>query len=479
MSFEKCLLYNEKKNTIVGKDISFLVNCCKGERMSAFVLLIDDDESLRKVTEYNLVSAGLKVISASCGREALEKFEKKIPDLVITDVQLGDMNGLDILKRIKVKAPDVPVIVITAFGSIEMAVKAMNLGAFTFITKPFDRDTLRRSCEKALELGSLRVQTKVLSEEVNKLTGTQGMETVNSAMAELLDTALRVANSEATVLITGESGTGKEVLARLIHQNSPRKDKPFIALNCAAIPPTLIESELFGHVKGAFSGAVNNRKGRFQAAHNGTLFLDEIGELQFDMQAKLLRVIQEQELEPVGADYSEQVDTRLIAATNKNLEEAIAQGEFREDLYYRLGVIPLHLPPLKERREDIPALVAHFLKKVGAPADVVFSKEAMAEMEQYSWPGNIRELQNMVERCVILRRNNIIASTGVAIPVNKLGTEKFQLPDIPEEGISLEEVEKEIIIKALTMCNGNRSEAARLLKMPRHVLIYRLAKYDL
>jgi two-component system NtrC family response regulator len=359
-----------------------------------------------------------------------------------------------------------------------MAVKAMNLGAFTFITKPFDRDTLRRSCEKALELGSLRVQKKALSEEVNKLTGTQGMETANSAMAELLDTALRVANSEATVLISGESGTGKEVLARLIHQNSPRRDKPFIALNCAAIPPTLIESELFGHVKGAFTGAVSNRKGRFQAAHDGTLFLDEVGELQIDMQAKLLRVIQEHELEPVGADSTEQIDTRLIAATNKNLQEAIAQGEFREDLYYRLGVIPLHLPPLRERREDIPALVKHFLKKVGAPSDVAFSAKAMAEMARYSWPGNIRELQNMVERCVILRRDKVIDSVGIPTSF-RLGTDTFQLPDIPEDGVSLEEVEKELIVKALAMCGGNRSEAARLLKIPRHVLIYRLEKHEI
>jgi two-component system NtrC family response regulator len=231
-------------------------------------------------------------------------------------------------------------------------------------------------------------------------------------------------------------------------------------------------------VKGAFTGAVSNRKGRFQAAHDGTLFLDEVGELQIDMQAKLLRVIQEHELEPVGADSTEQIDTRLIAATNKNLQEAIAQGEFREDLYYRLGVIPLHLPPLRERREDIPALVKHFLKKVGAPSDVAFSAKAMAEMARYSWPGNIRELQNMVERCVILRRDKVIDSVGIPTSF-RLGTDTFQLPDIPEDGVSLEEVEKELIVKALAMCGGNRSEAARLLKIPRHVLIYRLEKHEI
>jgi len=447
--------------------------------MADIVLLVDDDESLRKVTEYNLASAGFKVISAGSGKEAMERLSKKMPDLVITDVQLGDMNGLDILKKIKTDNPDVPVIVITAHGSIEMAVKAMNLGAFNFITKPFDRDTLRRSCEKALEFRALRVQTRTMSDEINKLTGTQGMETVNSAMAELLDTAIRVANSEATVLITGESGTGKEVLARLVHQNSPRKDRPFVAVNCAAIPPTLIESELFGHVKGAFTGAVSNRKGRFQSANRGTIFLDEIGELQTDMQAKLLRVIQEQELESVGSDTTEQIDARLIAATNKDLRLAIDNGEFREDLYYRLGVIPLHLPPLRDRREDIPALVKHFLKKIGAPPDVNFGTEAMAEMKKYAWPGNIRELQNTVERCVILRKAAVITSTGLGTAQPRTDPGGLNLPDIPEQGISLEEIEKGMIKKALVISGGNRSEAARLLKVPRHVLIYRIEKFDL
>ena len=448
--------------------------------MADVVLLIDDDSSLLRVTEYNLVKAGFKVACASSGQQGLDKFEQLDPSLVITDVKLGDMNGLDILAHIKEKSPEIPVIVITAFGSIELAVKAMNMGAFTFITKPFDRDTLSRSCEKAIELRSLRAQTRVLSEEVNKLTGTQGMETANSAMAELLDTAIRVANSEATVLITGESGTGKEVLARLIHQNSPRQQKPFIAVNCAAIPSSLIESELFGHVKGAFTGAVRNRKGRFQSAGQGTIFLDEIGELQIEMQAKLLRVIQERELEPVGADHVETIDVRIVAATNIDLQEAISKGEFREDLYYRLGVIPLHLPPLRDRKEDIPALLEHFLQKIGAPADVSFGKTAFDEIISYDWPGNIRELQNAVERCVILRRGKVIETVGLqCVPRNQENMGSFVLPDIPEEGISLEEVEKELIKKALAASNGNRSEAARMLKIPRHVLIYRLEKFDL
>jgi two-component system NtrC family response regulator len=447
--------------------------------MAECILLIDDDESLRRVTEYNLAQAGFSVVTAASGKEGLMKFKAESPDLVITDVKLGDMSGLQVLKNVKKETPDTPVIVITAFGSIEMAVKAMQQGAFNFITKPFDRETLRLSCQKALELKTLRSQKKQLADEVNRLTGTEGMETANSAMAELLDTAIRVAGSEATVLITGESGTGKEVLARLIHQNSPRKNGPMVAVNCAAIPDTLIESELFGHVKGAFTGAVAGRKGRFQMAGKGTLFLDEIGDLKMDMQAKILRAIQEREVEPIGSDRKEKIDIRLIAATNKDLQEAIASGEFREDLYYRLGVIPLHIPPLRERTEDIPTLVRHFLKKIGAPPDVHFSKDALLKMKGYSWPGNIRELQNVVERSVILRKGTIIDVPGLNLPVASMQAGNSAIPEIPPEGISLEEVEKVLVEKALKMSNGNRSEAARLLKIPRHVLIYRLEKFNL
>jgi two-component system NtrC family response regulator len=304
------------------------------------------------------------------------------------------------------------------------------------------------------------------------------METANSAMAELLETALRVASSEATVLITGESGTGKEVLARLVHQHSPRREGPMVAVNCTAIPDTLIESELFGHVKGAFTGAISNRKGRFQTASQGTLFLDEIGELKMDMQAKLLRAIQEREVMPVGSDRTEKADVRIIAATNKDLSEEVARGNFREDLFYRLSVIPLHLPPLRERREDIPALANHFLKKLAAPRSVKFSDKAMLLMKTYDWPGNIRELQNSVERSLILRKSNIIEPADFNLPTAK-NSDILEIPDIPPDGVSLEEIEKGLILKALEKSGGNRSQAARLLKIPRHVLIYRLEKFDI
>ncbi|MCX5865137.1 MAG: sigma-54 dependent transcriptional regulator [Deltaproteobacteria bacterium] len=447
--------------------------------MKPRILLIDDDASLRRVTEYNLSSAGFSVFGAASGKEGLALFRKHDPDLVITDVQLGDLNGLQILAAVKKESPITPVLVITAFGSIELAVKAMQEGAFTFLAKPFDREALRLSCRKALELRELHEQKQQLSGEVNRLTGTEGMETANSAMAELLDTAKRAANSEATVLIAGESGTGKEVLARLIHQHSPRAQGPMVAVNCAAIPENLLESELFGHVKGAFTGAVSSRKGRFQSAAGGTLFLDEIGELRLDLQAKLLRAIQERVVAPVGAEQPEAVDVRLIAASNRDLYAAIGQGTFREDLYYRLGVILLHLPPLRERREDIPGLVAHFLIKLGAPAGVRFSAPALARLKAHSWPGNIRELQNIVERAVILRKGLLIEADELQLTVVPSSATTNGIPEIPDDGLSLEAVEQGLIKKALAKANGNRSEAARLLKIPRHVLIYRLEKFKI
>ena len=446
--------------------------------MSDTILLIDDDPSLRRVTQYNLTAKGFNVVTAESGAQGLEYFETTGPDLVVTDVKLGDMNGLDILAKIKKKAPDIPVIIMTAFGSIEMAVQAMNKGAFNFITKPFDRDTLILSCKKALELKRLRSKTKLLAKEINRLTGTKGIVSASSVMKELLETASRAANSEATVLITGESGTGKEVLARLIHQNSPRSNGPMVAVNCAAIPTGLLESELFGHVKGSFTGAIKDRKGHFQTSSGGTLFLDEIGELAMDTQVKLLRAIQEKEVQPVGAERAKSVDIRIVAATNLDLQKRIAQGNFREDLYYRLSVIPLFIPPLRERTEDIPALIMHFLKKFDAPQDVFFSQQAQEVLKAYQWPGNIREMQNIVERCIILRKKTVIEPEDLHLLVNESSAEILR-PVIPDEGIALEDIEKSYIIKALEKAGQNRSQAARLLKIPRHVLLYRLEKYKI
>ncbi|MFH2090768.1 MAG: sigma-54 dependent transcriptional regulator [Pseudomonadota bacterium] len=446
--------------------------------MTETILLIDDDPGLRRVTEYNLSTKGFHVVCAPSGQKGLELFDAATVDLVVTDVKLGDMSGLDILETIKNQAPDIPVIIMTAFGSIEMAVNAMHKGAFNFITKPFDRDTLILSCKKALELKGLRSKTKLMASEINRLTGTQGIITASSIMKSLLDKASRAASSEATILITGESGTGKEVLARLIHQNSPRANGSLISVNCAAIPPGLIESELFGHVKGAFTSAIKDRKGHFQTASGGTLFLDEIGELSTDIQVKLLRAIQEREIQPVGSEKVFKVDIRIIVATNLDLQEKIAQGQFREDLYYRLSVIPLLIPPLRERTEDIPALVTHFLKKFDAPPDVSFSAAAIELLKSYSWPGNIREMQNIVERCIILRKKNIIEPDDLQLPGQWSVNDSFEFT-IPDEGIALEDIEKKYIVKALEKAGQNRSKAARLLKIPRHVLLYRIEKYNL
>ncbi|MBU1169728.1 MAG: sigma-54 dependent transcriptional regulator [Proteobacteria bacterium] len=443
------------------------------------ILLIDDDESLVSVTEYNLISAGFQVICASSGTEGLKLFFEQGPDLVITDVRLGDLSGLDVLNKIKESSPETPVIVFTAFGSIDMAVEAMRRGAFHFITKPFDRDTLRLSCTKALEYQNLKSRNSELEDEIHRLTGVQGMETASSAMRELLETALKVAQTEATVLISGESGTGKELLARMIHRNSPRKNGPLVSVNCAAIPEGLIESELFGHVKGAFTGAVKARKGKFQAASEGTLFLDEIGELKIEMQAKLLRAIQEMEVAPVGSDTTIKTRIRLITATNKNLEDAVKNGTFREDLFYRISVIPLNIPPLRKRKEDIPLLTGHFLKRFMAPSGTTFSPEAMDKMKAHGWPGNIRELQNTVERALILAKGKILGPQDVSLTTGFPETIHTGIPDIPDEGISLEEVERGLIEKALEKSGGNRSQAARLLKIHRHVLIYRLEKYNM
>lgn len=442
------------------------------------ILLVDDDKSLQRVTEYNLESAGFQVITADSAEGGLALFHRYRPELVITDVKLGGMNGIEFLLAIKEVDSETPVIVITAFGSIELAVQAMQNGAFNFLTKPFDREVLRQTCKKALDVKALQNQKSLLEQEIDRLTGTVGMETANSAMAELLDKSMKAASSDASILITGETGTGKDVLARLIHRNSFRVAGPLVCVNCAALPPTLIESELFGHVKGAFTGAITTRKGRFQAADRGTLFLDEIGELQFGLQAKLLRVLQEKEVEPVGSEGVEKVDVRLITATNKDLKKAIADNNFREDLFYRLGVIELYLPPLRERKEDLPGLTSHFLKQIQAPESVEFSEEALALLHNYSWPGNIRELQNVIERSVILRKGDTIG----ARELNLVAQDNSGQPagvDLPTEGVDLVEIEKTYIRAALKKSGGNMSEAARLLSIPRHVLVYRLEKYNI
>jgi len=443
------------------------------------ILLIDDDDSLRRVMEFSLVEAGYTVRTASSGEDGLRLFEQEAGDAVVTDITMPGMGGMEVLARIREKDEQLPVIVITAYGTIESAVEAMKKGAFDYITKPFNRDELRMTLEKALTLRRLQRENLELRAAVTDRYSFAGIIGTSDALKNVLDLAGRVAPSEASVLITGESGTGKELLARGIHVNSTRAHGPFVAVNCASIPEGLIESELFGHVKGAFTGAVRDKAGKFELARGGTLFLDEIGDLRIDLQAKILRALQERQVDRVGGNHPLAVDVRVLAATNKDIERAVKEGAFREDLYYRLNVVTLLMPPLRERREDIPLLTRYFLKKFNAAA-VEVDPAALSALRSYGWPGNVRELENVIERASVLRRGDLV--TLADLP-GKLGKEKQGVEEIilnlPEDGISLEDLEKSLIIKALEKHKNNQTRAAEYLGITRPTLIYRMEKYGI
>ena len=444
------------------------------------ILLIDDDDSLRRVMEFSLTEAGYAVRTAASGEEGLGLFGKDVFDAVITDITMPGMSGMEVLSRVRERDERVPVVVITAYGTIESAVEAMKQGAFDYITKPFNRDELRITLEKALRMRRLERENVQLRTAVQDRFRFDAIVGESAKIREVLDLAGRVASSDASVLITGESGTGKELLAKGIHFNSPRSDGPFVAVNCAAIPENLIESELFGHVKGAFTGAVRDREGKFELAEGGTLFLDEIGDLRIDLQAKILRALQERQVDRVGGRQPLAVDVRIIAATNKDIERAVKEGAFREDLYYRLSVITLQMPPLRERREDIPLLAEHFLRKFNSAGDVTLQPDALALLAAYGWPGNVRELENVIQRATVLRRGNSV--TSAELP-DKFKTETTSVEHIilnlPEGGISLEDLEKSLIVKALEKHKGNQTRAAEYLGITRPTLIYRMDKYGL
>jgi len=430
--------------------------------------------------EFSLTEAGHTVQTAASGEDGLRLFEKGTFDAVITDITMRGMSGMEVLASVRRRVPTIPVIVITAYGTIESAVEAMKQGAFDYITKPFNREELRLTLEKAIKMRRLEQENVELRAEVTDRYCFESIIGSSEKMKEVLDLAGRVAASDANVLITGESGTGKELLAKGVHYNSRRTNGPFVAVNCAAIPEALIESELFGHVKGSFTGAVRDKEGKFELADGGTLFLDEIGDLRIDLQAKILRALQEREVDRVGGSKPVSVDVRVIAATNKDIERAVKEGAFREDLYYRLNVITLFIPPLRERKEDIPLLASHFLKKFNADADVHLDASALAVLTAYGWPGNVRELENVIERASVLKRGPLI--TRVELP-EKLKKEKMGVEDIilnvPEQGISLEELEKSLIIKALEKHKGNQTRAAEFLGITRPTLIYRMEKFGL
>jgi two-component system NtrC family response regulator len=445
------------------------------------ILVIDDDESLRRVLEYNLAQEGYAVLTAASGEQGLDLLKKEGADLVVTDVRMAGMDGLQVLERAHKLDPNVQVIILTAFGTIEMAVEAMKAGAFHYISKPFNRDELKLTLRKALQLKDLERENVALRQELHSRLGLDQIIAESPQMKQILEMIIRVAPTETTVLITGDSGTGKELIARAIHGSSPRARGPFMAVNCAAIPEHLLESELFGHVKGAFTGAIRDRVGKFEAAEGGTLFLDEIGEMRPELQVKILRCLEERTLERVGDNKPIHVDVRILAATNKDLAKAIQAGEFREDLYYRLNVVPLHIPPLRERREDIRALAQHFLKRLGSTPRLTIAPDAFRALETYEWPGNVRELENALERAMIFHRGEVITLNDLPETIRApRSREAAALPlSLPEAGLSLEEVEKELILRALQKHDWNQSRAARYLGITRHTLLYRMEKHTI
>lgn len=448
--------------------------------MTMKILIIDDDASFRRVLEYNLQEEGYEVLTAPSGEEGLSIFATQVPHLVITDMKMKGISGIDVLSAIKKQSPDTLVIIITAFGAVDKAVEAMKLGAYDYITKPVNRDELKLVVRKALELTSLSQENKDLKKRIENREEFKHMVGASDVMAEVFSLVNKVADTEATILITGESGTGKELVARAIHEQSSRRGSLFIAINCAAIPHDLLESELFGHMKGAFTGAIKDQQGKFQQADGGTIFLDEVCDLPLEMQPKLLRVLQEKEVLPVGSGKVQKIDVRVLAATNLDIEELVATGRFREDLYYRLSVIPIHLPPLRQRQEDIPLLLRHFAAKAGS-SHVVFAKETLAALTAYPWPGNVRELENMVTRLMILREGDTIGVDALPkkITIRQKHGGQMAVVNMPPEGYSLEQLEREIVIEALERNDWNKSAAAAFLKVPRHVLLYRLEKYGI
>ena len=445
------------------------------------ILLVDDDVNLTRVLSYQLKQAGYRVTVAYNGKEGLEIFKKQVFPLVISDIQMPDLTGIQLLEKIREIDRSAIFILITAYGSVDQAVKACELGADDYLTKPFSREQLIFTIEKVIKIRQLEKENQLLKQELEERFKFDNIVVHSPAMKKIMQTAARLAQSDSTVLILGESGTGKDVVARAIHYNSNRKKKPMITVNCPSIPDQLLESELFGHVKGAFTGAVADRRGKFELADGGTIFLDEIGDLKPELQAKLLRVIQEREFERIGENEPIKVDVRIIAATNRDLKKLVEEGKFREDLYYRLAVVPIVLPPLRERKEEIPFLISFFIKKKFPQQKIKFTPEAIHLLQQYHWPGNVRELENIIEQTVVLSGKDVLDAADLP-QIIRQGTQKQdEAPLVSQqmEILPLGEMEKQLIERALEQANGNQSQAARMLKIPRHVLLYKMKKYSL
>ena len=448
------------------------------------ILLAEDEKTQRDLLEGFLKKEGFSVEAVANGREALQKIGKDFFDVVLVDYKMPELDGLQSLREIRRLLPDLPVVMMTAYGTVETAVASMKEGALDYLTKPIDLDELLIILQKVIERSSLIKENKALRAQLQERYTFQNIVYGSPKMEEVMGLVARVAPSQATVLIRGESGTGKELMANATHYSSTRSGKPLVKVSCSAIPETLLEGELFGHEKGAFTGAIQRRIGRFEEASGGTIFLDEIGDLSPGTQVKLLRILQEKEFQRLGSNQTLKTDVRVIAATNQNLEEAMKKGLFREDLYYRLNVITIPLPPLRERREDIPLLIDYFLKKyskVNQKSISDISKEARMLLLRHPYPGNVRELENLIERAVVLCRGEIIATQDLPFHLQEgksevlWGTSRTQ-KNLPE---SLEEIEKDLIIKALHQHQGIQTRAAESLGISERVLRYKIKKYKI
>jgi two-component system response regulator PilR (NtrC family) len=456
------------------------------------ILVVDDEESIREFFEIMLKREGYEVTTASNGVEALDRLKKERMDLVISDLQMPEMSGMQLLQAAKEVDPELLLIMITAFGSTETAVEAMKLGAYDYVQKPFKIDEVKIIIRQALEKRSLRIENAQLKRELGTKYAFDNIIGSAPPMLRIYEMVKRVANTKSSVLITGESGTGKELIARAIHFNGPLKDKPFVTVNCGAIPENLMESEMFGHKKGSFTGAIADKKGLFEVANTGTIFLDELGELPLPMQVKLLRVIQEGTFKRVGGTEDITVDVRIISATNKNLDTEVRAGRFREDLFYRMNVIQVHCPPLRERREDIAMLANHFLEKFAKSLGVEVKRignEAMDVLKRYHYPGNVRELENIIERTVALEPGAIILPES--LPRHLLDAEQpaagpldaNKIEILSDQGIDLEKLtadfERTLLTKALQQTGGIKKRAAKLLGISFRSMRYRVDKYSL
>ncbi len=452
------------------------------------ILVVDDERSMREFLEIMLTKEGYTVQTAANGREALDRAENEPFDLAILDIRMGKMDGIKTLGHLKEISPETVVLMITAYASTDTAIQAMKQGAYDYITKPFKIEEIKMTIQKALEKKSLETENTLLRQVIEDRYRLGTLIGKSEKMRVVFDLVRKVAPTKTNILLSGESGTGKELVAKAIHYNSPRKDRPFVVLNCGAIPENLLESELFGHMKGSFTGAISNKRGLFEAADGGTIFLDEIGELPLPMQVKLLRIIQDREFTRVGGTEPIRVNVRIVSATNKELEEAVRKGEFREDLFYRLNVIHLKLPNLRERKDDIPLLAQEFLNlfssELGKEIRQI-SPEAMGFLMNYDYPGNVRELQNIVERAVALESSNILTAQHLSSYMDEqrdMSRREINL-EIPKEGIDLEEVvenlEKTLILKALKKAQGIKRRAAELLHINFRSMRYRLEKYGI